>query len=213
MIKTLSGDIEARSVVLAMGSSPQKMEVDGEDRLMGKGVSYCAVCDGAFFKGQKVMIVGGGNSALSEAIYLSRLASEVYLVHRRDEYRGSKSIQDKINENKKIIPMLSSIVTKVNGKERVESATLRNVKTNREQEVKVDGIFVAIGHIPDTGFLGKLLKLDDKGYIITDDKLQTSEPGIFAIGDVRNTYLRQVATAVGDGANVSSSVEKYLHGI
>lgn len=209
-IITNENEYISKVVVIASGSTYQYLNVDGEKRLIGKGVSFCATCDGAFFKEQIIAVVGGGNSALEEALFLTRFAKEVYIIHRKDEFRAVKILQERVKNNPKIKTVLSSIVTKICGKNKVESVIINNVKDNKGTELKVDGIFVAIGQTPNTDFCKNLLKLDKKGYIITNQDLESSIPGIYAIGDVRSTELRQVATAVGDGAYVSSIVEKYL---
>ncbi|MFH1823764.1 MAG: thioredoxin-disulfide reductase [Candidatus Firestonebacteria bacterium] len=200
----------SRAVVVASGSTYQHLNVDGEERLIGKGVSFCATCDGAFFKEQVIAVVGGGNSALEEALFLTRFAKEVYVIHRRDEFRAVKILQERIKDNPKTKTVLSSMVIKICGENKVESVIINNVKDNKVTELKMDGIFIAIGQTPNTDFCKNLLKLDEKGYIITNQYLESSISGIYAIGDVRNTELRQVATAVGDGAYVSAMIEKYL---
>lgn len=204
------GEYITKVVVIASGSNPEKLNVSGEEELIGKGVSYCATCDGAFFKGQKVAVIGGGNSALQEALFLTRFTSEVYLIHRRDEFRAAKILQDEVKSNHKIKSILNSVVSRINGKDKVKSIVLKNVKDNNVTELHLDGVFVAVGHLPNTSFCKNLLKTDEKGYIITNESLESSVSGIFAIGDVRNTNLRQVATAVGDGAYAFSAIEKYL---
>lgn len=209
-ILTNTEELYSKTVVIASGSSYRRLNVEGEDRLIGRGVSYCAVCDGAFFKNQKLIVVGGGNTALHEAIYLSRFANEVNIIHRRDEFRATKLLQDKVTTNNKIKFILSSVITKINGADKVESVIVNNLKESKFYKLEIDGVFIAIGQVPNTEFCKNLLKLDENGYIITNDKLETSIPGIFAIGDVRTTNLRQVATAVGDGACVSSMIEEYL---
>ena len=204
---------KARSVLVSTGSRYEKLRIPGEEELTGKGVSYCATCDGAFFRNRKVAVVGGGNSALQEALYLSRIASEVFLIHRRDAYRGSKLLQKRISENTKIKPVLDSIVTEIRGKDTVESIVVKNVKTEKESKIGVEGVFVAVGQKPNTAFCKNLLKMDEKGHIITAERsLQTSVEGVFVAGDCRVSDLRQVATAVGDGALVSESIDKYLQG-
>ncbi len=210
IVKCPNALYKTRTILIATGSKYKKLDIVGEKELAGRGVSYCATCDGAFFKGQKVAVIGGGNSALQEAGYLSRIASEVHIIHRRDAYRASKLLQQRISQNPKIKQVLNSIVTKINGSEKVESLLVKNVKTNNESVLPVEGVFVAAGHIPNTGFCKNLVDLDEKGYIIVDETLQTSVPGIFAAGDCRVTGLRQVATAVGDGAFASESIDKIL---
>jgi len=209
-VSTTNNKYNAKIVVIASGSTYRHLNVEGEQKLLGKGVSFCATCDGAFFKEQVVAVVGGGNSALEEALFLTRFAREVYIIHRRDEFRAVKVLQDRIRSNSKIKIVLNSIVTKICGENKVESVIINNVKDNKKTELKVDGIFIAIGQKPNTDFCKNLLKLDEKGYIITNEFLETSVPGIYAIGDVRDTKLRQVATAVGDGAYIFAKIEEYL---
>ena len=200
----------SKVIVIASGSTYRKLNIEGEERLIGRGVSYCAVCDGAFFKDQKLIVVGGGNTALHEAIFLTKFANEVYIIHRRDEFRASNLLQERLKENKKIKLLLSCIIVKINGSTKVESVTIKNLKDDKLYDLNIDGVFFAVGQVPNTEFCNKLLRLDESGYVITSERLETSVPGIFAVGDVRNTQLRQVATATGDGAYVSSMIEQYL---
>ncbi len=199
-----------RAVVIASGSKPVKLGVLGEEKLIGKGISWCATCDGAFFRNQPIAVVGGGNSALHEALYLTRFASEVYVIHRRNEFRASPYLQDRLKTNPKIHLVLGSVVEKVIGEDKLEKISIKNVADGSLSELQISGLFEAVGNTPNTGFCRDILKLDEKGCIITDDSLESSEPGIFAVGDVRTTKLRQVATAVGDGAYVAAGLEKYL---
>ncbi|MEI7905458.1 MAG: thioredoxin-disulfide reductase [Candidatus Firestonebacteria bacterium] len=210
IVKSQGSDYTCKAVIVASGTKPQKLGVEGEDRFTGKGLSWCATCDGAFYKGLKVAVIGGGNSALHEAVYLTRFASEVHIVHRRQEFRASPALIDRIKTNPKIKLHLDSVLNKIDGSSKVESITLKNVKDGSLKEVKIDGVFEAIGSVPNTSFCKNFLRLDEKGNIITDDSLETSEPGVFAVGDVRNTKLRQVATAVGDGAYVAAALERFL---
>ncbi|MCX5776196.1 MAG: thioredoxin-disulfide reductase [Candidatus Firestonebacteria bacterium] len=200
----------AKVILLSTGSKYEKLNILNEKELTGKGVSYCATCDGSFFRNQKVAVIGGGNSALQEALYLSRIASEVYLIHRRAAYRASKLLQQRVAGNLKVKPVLDSVATEIMGKDKVENLIIKNVKTGEESIIKLEGVFVAVGHSPNTAFCKKLLKMDEKGYILVEQSLETSIKGIFAAGDCRVTELRQVATAVGDGALVSESIDKFL---
>ena len=209
-VKATGNSYVGKSVIVASGSKPQKLGVEGEERFKGRGLSWCATCDGAFFKGLKVAVIGGGNSALHEAVYLTRFADEVYLIHRRNEFRASPALIDRVNTNPRIKLCLNTVVERINGNDKVESLSIKNVKDGAVSELKVDGIFEAVGQIPNTAFCKGFLKLDEKGHIVTDNSMETSEPGVFAVGDVRTTKLRQVATAVGDGAYVAAALERYL---
>jgi len=209
-IKTLEHDFKAKSVIIATGAKPKVLNIKGEKELTGRGVSYCAVCDGAFYKDKIVMVVGGGNSALEEADYLTRFAKKVYLIHRRDEFRADKIIQERIFKNKKIELILDSIPIEILGNDRVEYVKIQNVKTNETVEIKTDGIFPYIGIKPNVEMFSNQVELDKQGFIITDNSMKTSTKGVFAIGDIRNTPLRQVITAVADGAIAGVSVSKYI---
>lgn len=203
----------AKAMIIATGQDPRPLNVPGEDRLIGKGVSYCATCDGAFFKGMEVAVVGGGNSAIQEAIFLTRFASHVFVIHRRDQLRADKILQKKASENEGISFLWDSVVVEVLGDNKVTGLRVRNVKTENVKEVKVDGVFVFIGYIPNTSFLKGIVELDKNGYVITDEDLQTSIPGIFAAGDARANTLKQVSVAVGEGALAASNAERYLENI
>lgn len=210
VIRTLKGEYKARSVIIATGAKSTKLGVSGEREYTGKGVSYCAVCDGAFYKDKTVVVVGGGNAAVEEGIYLTKFASKVYIVHRRDSLRADKIVQERAFKNEKIEFVWDSVVEEIKGDSKVESVVLKNVKTNKTTEMKTDGVFPYIGFTPNCdGFNGQL-KQDEKGFIVTDEYMQTSIPGVFAIGDVRVTPLRQVITAVADGAVAGVSAVKYL---
>ena len=210
VIRTLKGEYKARSIIIATGAKSTKLGVSGEREYTGKGVSYCAVCDGAFYKDKTVVVVGGGNAAVEEGIYLTKFASKVYIVHRRDSLRADKIVQERAFKNEKIEFVWDSVVEEIKGDSKVESVVLKNVKTNKTTEMKTDGVFPYIGFTPNCdGFNGQL-KQDEKGFIVTDEYMQTSIPGVFAIGDVRVTPLRQVITAVADGAVAGVSAVKYL---
>lgn len=199
-----------KSVIVATGAAHSKLEVPGEKEYTGKGVSYCATCDGAFYKDKQVAVVGGGDVALEDALYLSKIASKVYLIHRRDELRGAKSLQEKIFATENIEFVADTVVTSISGDDIVSSIDIKNVKTDKESSLDIRGIFIAVGMKPETGLVSGLVKTDDKGYIVAGEDGVTSVEGLFVAGDVRTKKLRQVITAVSDGANAVCSVEKFL---
>ncbi len=208
------GSVTAYSVILATGASPQKLGVPGEDRFYGKGVSFCATCDGPFFRDQAVAAVGGGDTAIQESLFLTKFAKKVYVIHRRDQLRATKILQERAFANDKIEIVWDSVVTGINGGlTNVDAVTVKNVKTEKTKEIAVDGCFIWIGIKPNNDFLGNAVNLDDYGFIITGPQMDTSVPGIFAAGDGRNTPLRQVATAVGDGAIAALSAEHYIESV
>lgn len=200
----------AKSIIIATGASNKKLGCPGEEELSGMGVSYCATCDGAFFKEKQVAVVGGGDVALEDAIYLSRFCTKVYLIHRRDEFRGAKVLQDQVKSTDNIEIIYDTVVNSINGTQSVESITVQNTKTDASSELKVDGIFIAVGTVPNTQILSGLVQMDDKGYVIADETCKTSCPGVFVAGDVRTKPLRQVLTATADGANAITSIQKYF---
>ncbi|HDP70640.1 MAG TPA: thioredoxin-disulfide reductase [Actinobacteria bacterium] len=203
----------SRAIILATGASPLRLNIPGEKELTGRGVSYCATCDGAFFKDKVVAVAGGGNAAIEEALFLTRFASKIFIIHRRDQLRADKILQEKIFKNGKVELILDSEIIKIFGESKVEGCVVRNKKSGHENRMAINGIFIYIGSIPNTNFLEDILKLDEKGYIITNDELQTSLPGVFAAGDVRKNKAKQVAIAVGEGALASISAQKYLEAI
>ncbi|WP_457568542.1 thioredoxin-disulfide reductase [Desulfurobacterium sp.] len=204
------GEIKSKAVIWAAGSTPRKLGVPGEAEFLGKGVSYCAVCDGALFKGRDVAVVGGGDSALEEALYLTKFANKVYLIHRRDKFRAVPIVQERVKANEKIEPVLNKVVESINGEQFVESLTLKDTVTGEKSEQKVDGIFIFIGSEPNTAPVAHLVDLDDRGYILTDEEMKTATPGLFAAGDTRKKPLKQVITAAADGAVAAMSASKYL---
>lgn len=208
IVKTTEGDIETKSVIIATGTTPKKLGAKGEIQFTGRGVSYCATCDGFFFRDKVVVVIGGGDSAITEAIYLTKMAKKVVVVHRRNELRAEKINQEHAFSNPRISFIWDSVLEEISGKNVVEKVILRNLKTNGTSEVKTDGVFIYVGLIPNTAFtnVGK----DERGFIVTDSKMETSVRGIFAAGDCRVTSLRQIATAVGDGAMAAVSAERYL---
>ncbi len=211
LVKTSEGDIEAKAVIIATGTTPRKLGARGELDFIGRGVSYCATCDGFFFREKVVVVVGGGDSAITEAIFLTKMAKKVYVVHRRDKLRAEKINQEHAFANPKISFVWDSVVEEIAGKNVVEKVIIRNVKTNATSEIKTDGVFIYVGLIPNTAFAN--VKKDEWGFIIPNDKMETSVRGIFVAGDCRVTPLRQIATAVGDGAIAAVSAERYIEEI
>jgi thioredoxin reductase (NADPH) len=209
-IKGHGAAYEARAVIVATGSSYRRLGVPGEERLTGSGVSYCAVCDGAFFSGKDIAVVGGGDNALKEALYLTRFARSVTLVHRRDKFRGERIYQERLAANPKVRVLLDTVVCAVEGESRVASVTVRNLKSNVSSSLPVSGLFVSIGTTPQTGFLAGVLELNEWGQVKVDANMQTSVPGVFAAGDVSDACPKQIATAVGTGVHAALSVEDYL---
>lgn len=209
-IRTLNGEFSAKTVIIATGATNKKLNVKGEKENIGKGVSYCAICDGAFYKDKKVVVVGGGNSALEEALYLTKFVKKVYLIHRRNAFRADKIIQERVLNNKKIELILNSTVVEIIADRKVKSVLIKNVENEKITELKTDGIFPYIGICPNVEMFGAQLKQDENGFIVTNEFMETSIKGIYAIGDVRNTPLRQVITAVSDGAIASIEAAKYI---
>ncbi len=201
---------DCRAVIVASGAGYKKLEVPGEKEFTGRGVSYCATCDAPFFRGKKVLVIGGGNTALTEAIYLKNQGVEPTIVHRRDEFRAEKILQEKVNEVG--IPVIwDSVVKEIRGEMKVEKVILENRKTGEKSEVEVDGIFIAIGNVPVTEFLKNLgVEVDGEGYIVVDREQKTNIPGIFAAGDVCNNPLKQIVTACADGAIAAVSAFRYI---
>lgn len=202
---------QARTVVIAAGGVPRHLEVPGEDKFSGLGVSYCATCDGAFFKDKTVAVVGGGDVAVEDAIFLSRICEKVYVIHRRDEFRAIKSSVNKLLDNSNVTVLWDSVVKSINGTETVESIDLKNVKTDKISTIDVEGVFIAVGYIPNSQIYKDVVATDDRGYIIAGEDCTTNIPGIFAAGDIRTKDLRQIITAASDGANAITAVERYLN--
>lgn len=200
---------EARTILIATGATHRKLDVPGEVELTGMGVSYCATCDGAFFRNKVTAVIGGGDVALEDAIFLARMCEKVYVVHRRDQFRGAKSIQDKLLSLENVEILWDTVVDSIKGKDKVEALALTNKKTGSQMELSVDGVFVAVGITPNSQAFTESLETK-QGYIIAGEDGQTSVPGIYAAGDVRTKLLRQIVTAVSDGANAITSVERYL---
>jgi thioredoxin reductase (NADPH) len=210
-VTTDSGEYQARTVVIATGANPRPLGLPEEEGLIGRGLHYCAHCDGRFYKDKTVMVIGGGNSAVSDALYLSRLCKKVLLVHRRDTLRATKIYHEPLMKADNVEFLWNRTVSDVIMGERVIGATLRDVKTDRTEQVLCDGIFVSIGRLPATDFLGGQLPLDAQGYIIADETTKTAIHGVFAVGDVRTKALRQVVTAAADGAVAAHFAEECLN--
>ncbi|MBI5400302.1 thioredoxin-disulfide reductase [Candidatus Saganbacteria bacterium] len=202
--------LTAPAIIAATGTAAAKLDVPGEAELLGRGVSYCATCDGPFYKEKNIMVVGGGNSAVEEAIFLTRFASQVMVVHRRDTLRADKILAERAAHNPKIFFYWHSVVKAISGQNKVEAVTLEDLANKNRLTVPVDGIFVYVGSRPNSGLLNNLVKLDKQGFIMTDEAMRTSSPGVFAAGDIRVKTLRQIVTAAADGAIAAESARKYL---
>lgn len=209
-VNTQSASIQARSVILCSGASPRSLGLEREDAYIGHGLSYCAVCDGFFFRGKDVAVIGGGDTALGDALYLAKFARRVYLIHRRAELRGARQLQDKIFANEKIEFVPDSVVTALNGQPSLSSITVLNKISDAQRQLDIQGVFIAVGNKPDTDSLRGVIDLDENGYIIADQKMQTSVPGIFAAGDARQKRLRQIITAAADGALAAEGAVEYI---
>jgi thioredoxin reductase (NADPH) len=210
IVQTYESTYRCEALIISTGTEYRKLGIPGEKEFAGKGVSYCATCDGAFFRDSQIVVVGGGDSALTEALYLTKFAKELIIIHRRDALRGTKIYQERVFANSKIKLLWNSVVQEIKGDDIVRSVLVKNVKTGEVTELTTEGVFLFVGLSPRTQFLKGLVNLDAAGYIITDENCETSVKGIFAAGDCRKKLLRQVATAVGEGATASFAAEKYL---
>ena len=213
VIQTKEAEFKAKTVIIACGAQPMKLGVPGEAEFVGRGVSYCAVCDGAFYKNKVVAVVGGGNAAVEEAMYLTKFADKVYVIHRRNELRADKIVQERAFKNEKIEFIWDSVVKEIRGEDLVNTAVLENVKTKELSNLKVDGVFPYIGMTPNIEGISGQVEQDANGFIIVDETMKTSLDGVFAVGDVRKTPLRQVITAAADGAVGAVYAVKYLESI
>ena len=205
--------LETKAIILACGATPRKIGIEGEELLTGKGISYCATCDGPFYRDQEVAVIGGGDTAVEEAIFLTRFCSKIHLIHRRDRLRAIELLQERARAEEKIEIVWDTVPLKILGDNGVEGIELKNVKTEEITNKKVQGVFIFIGTKPNTDLVKDLVNLDENGFIVTDNNLETSIPGVFAAGDVRAKLFRQIATAVGEGAAASFSAERYLEGL
>lgn len=210
IVLTAEKEYKTSAIIISTGVNHKTLNIPGEQQFRGKGVSYCATCDGPFFGEKDVFVVGGGNSAVQEAVYLTRFAKSVTIVHRRDRLRAVKILQDKAKANPKIKFMLSSVVEKISGTDKVEKIEVKNLITGKEETVLCGGLFVFAGIEPNTVFIGKQIELDEQGYVVVGSDMKTSVPGIFACGDVTRKLLRQVVTAVGEGALAAFSAQEYV---
>jgi thioredoxin reductase (NADPH) len=210
-VHTSDGDYQARTVVLATGAHPRELGLPGERELRGRGVSYCATCDGMFYRGKTVVVVGGGNTAVSDVLYLSRLCEKVYLVHRRDTLRASKVYLDPLQKAENVEFVWDSEVKQLLRDQAVTGVRVRNKKTGEERDIPCGGVFVAVGYLPNTELYRGQVELDEAGYVLADETTQTNLPGVFAVGDLRKKPLRQVVTAASDGAVAAHFIEEYLN--
>jgi thioredoxin reductase (NADPH) len=212
-VKTGAGEFTAPAVLLATGASPRKLGVAGEEKFTGRGVSYCATCDGPFFRGKRIAVIGGGNSACDEALYLATLSDDVTIIHRKSSFRAEKTVADRVSHNKHIAVKFDTIVTEINGDTKVESLTLQNTKTGDTEQFPAAGVFIFAGSNPRTNLVTAAnisVKTDDAGYVVTNEEMQTSVPGLFCAGDVRSKPFRQVITAASDGAVAAHSAGAYI---
>ena len=210
IVTTTDGEFKGKTVIIASGTTHRKLGCPGEEEFIGRGVSFCATCDAAFFEDAPVAVVGGGDSAISIALYVTKFSSEVYVIHRRDALRATKVVQDKAFANPKIKIMWDSVVDEIKGSQTVEKIVLKNVKTGSLTDLPVDGVFMYIGLTPNTGFLDGAIELNEQGYVPVTANMETNVPGVFSAGDVNAKLLRQVVTAVGDGATAAVAAERYI---
>jgi thioredoxin reductase (NADPH) len=210
VVKTAESSYTARTVIIATGGSPNRLKVPGEKEFAGKGVSYCAICDGAFFRDQVIVVVGGGDAAVEEGLFLTKYGSKVILVHRRDKLRAAKVIQERAFKNPKMEFIWDSVVESVEGEKKVTQINVKNVKTGVTSKVDCGAVFVFVGFVPNSRLTREPLKLDDSGYILTDENMATSIPGIFACGDVRHQLVRQITNAVGDATTAAMAASRYI---
>ncbi|UCF59812.1 MAG: thioredoxin-disulfide reductase [Anaerolineaceae bacterium] len=209
-VKTHGDTFEAEAVIVCVGASPHRLGVPGEEELIGRGVSFCATCDGFFFRDKNVVVVGGGDSAMEEALFLTRFASSVKVIHRRDELRAGETLKNRAFANEKISFVWDTVVEEIVGDGKVEAVRTRNVQTDEISELSTDGVFIYIGHYPNTSIFEGQLETDDRNYLITDDRMMTSVPGVFAAGEVQDPIFRQVATSVGQGCAAAMMTERWL---
>ena len=213
MVITDKGSLETKALILTSGATPRKLGIEGEELLTGKGISYCATCDGPFYRDQEVALIGGGDTAVEEAIFLTRFAAKIHLIHRRDELRATKLLHERVIAQEKVHIIWDTLPIRIVGDSEVKGIDLKNVKTGESTHLPVKGVFIFIGYIPNTELVTGQLDLDESGFVKTNNDMQTSVPGVFAAGDIRSKILRQVATAVGEGATAAFAVERYLESL
>jgi thioredoxin reductase (NADPH) len=213
--KIIAGDEEysVKAVIVASGAQPRLLGVPGERELAGRGVSYCATCDGPFFRDNEVAVVGGGDSAVEEAVYLTRFAKRVFIIHRRDQLRAARMVQERALNHQKVEIVWDTVVTRINGEQSVQSVDVKNVRTDHESQLNVAGVFMYVGVIPSSDFFDFQIEKDAGDFLITDQNMQTSVAGIYAVGDVRSKSLRQIVNAAGEGATAAFAAEKYLESL
>ena len=211
-IKTIDKEFESKSILIATGAKFKSLGIPGEEKFKGRGVSYCATCDGAFFKDREVAVIGGGNSALEEALFLTKFVKKVYLIHRRNQFRADKIFQERVKENEKIETILNYIPLEIKGDNEVKSIVIQDVESGKKEELKVDGVFLFIGLSPNSEFLNNFVETDENGYILVNENFETNIKGCFAAGDVIKKKVRQIATAVGDGAAAGVNIKDYIEG-
>ena len=209
-IQTSGGVISAKAVIVATGARPRKLAVEGEDAFSGRGVSYCATCDGMLFRGKTVAVVGGGNSAVEEALYLSRIAKKVYLIHRRDSLRATAAGREALKQRENVEILWNKTVEAIKGETRLSEITLKDTQSGATESLSLDGLFIAIGRLPETALLRDILALDGDGYVLADESTNTEIEGVFVAGDIRKKPLRQIVTAAADGAVSAAAAERYL---
>jgi thioredoxin reductase (NADPH) len=210
IVKTDDAEYVAKAIIVATGGLPRKLEVPGEQELAGRGVSYCAICDGAFFKNQVLAVVGGGDSAVEEATFLTRYGEKVYIIHRRDEWRAQKLLQDRALNNPKIEPIWNATIDEIGGDGKVQWLQVRDVNTGDVRRVEAGGVFIYVGFMPNSDIFGPEFARDAQGFIITDDKMETPVPGLYVAGDVRSQYVRQISNAVGDATTAAVAATRYI---
>ena len=209
-VKTHGDEFEADAVIITVGASPKRLEIPGEDEFIGRGVSFCATCDGFFFREKDVLVVGGGDSALEEALFLTKFANRVRVIHRRDELRAGEALKRRATQHEKIEFVWDTVLEEIAGNGKVESVVTRNLKSKETEQLDTDGVFIFIGHYPNSSLFGKQLEMDERNYLMTDDHMMTSIPGVFAAGEIQDPVWRQIATSVGQGCAAAIACERWL---